>query len=164
MIYRSPNSIDSLFFICSIIRTATAKSRSQSWRKSSELLFYVKHVLQYVNGHAGMQLSESLIRINWKIEKKKKSLQIFKLYFVIGLRGSTWEVHVHVTEYVLKVLIWNRTILLLLCNRIFPLPVCSYSICISLCDCQWFAADLWFSPGTQVSSLFKFLNYILLLA
>jgi hypothetical protein len=40
-----------------------------------------------------------------KLKIKKKSLQIFKLYFVIGLRGSTWEVHVHVTEYVLKVLI-----------------------------------------------------------
>ena len=36
MIYRSPNSIGSLFFICSIIRTATVKSRSQSWRKSSD--------------------------------------------------------------------------------------------------------------------------------
>jgi hypothetical protein len=30
MIYRSPNSIGSLFFICSIIRTATVKSRNQS--------------------------------------------------------------------------------------------------------------------------------------
>ena len=50
---------------------------------------------------------------------------------------------------------WNRTILLLLCNRIFPLPVCSYSICITLCDCLWFAAGLWFSPGTQVSSINK---------
>jgi hypothetical protein len=36
MIYRSPNSICSLFFNCPIIRTATVKTRNQSWRKSSD--------------------------------------------------------------------------------------------------------------------------------
>ena len=36
MIYRSPNSICSLFFNCPIIRTATVKTCNQSWRKSSD--------------------------------------------------------------------------------------------------------------------------------